>query len=123
MPADFAYMTNAKNLKAIMEKVRNAGSQPKFTHSFLQTLGFSSSTDRPAIGVLKALGFLTPDGVPTERYHQYRNENRSGLALAEGLREGWSELFLVDREAHKRGQAELVGTFKSASGKGDASAQ
>lgn len=123
MPADFAYMTNSKNLKAIMERVQGAGSPAKFTHAFLQSLGFTSSSDRPAISVLKSLGFLTADAVPTERYHRYRDERRSGQALAEGLREGWSELFLVDREAHKRTQVELVGLFKSTSGKGDASAQ
>lgn len=100
MPADFAYMTNSKNLKAIMERVKGAGSPPKFTNAFLQSLGFTSSTDRPAIAVMKALGFLTADGVPTERYHRYRDERRSGQALAEGLREGWGDLFLVDQQAH-----------------------
>ena len=122
MPADFAYMTNSKNLKAIMERVQGAGSPPKFTNAFLQSLGFTSSSDRPVIGVLKALGFLTADGIPAERYHRYRDERRSGQALAEGLREGWSDLFLVDQQAHARTNAELTGLFKSVSGKGDASA-
>jgi hypothetical protein len=68
MPTDFAYMTSAKNLGAILERVRDAGTPPKFTLDFLKSLGYTSSTDRPVIGVLKALGFLSPDGVPTERY-------------------------------------------------------
>jgi hypothetical protein len=123
MPADFAYMTSAKNLKSILEKLRGAGTPPKFSLQFLKELGFPSSRDRPVIGVLKGLGFLTPDGTPTERYNAYRDATRSGRAIAEGLREGWGSLFLVDQTAHTKTSAQLTELFKSVSGKGEASAQ
>lgn len=121
--ADFPYMTNAKNLKAVLERVQGAGTPPKFTLEFLKTLGYTSSTDRPVIGVMKGLGFLTPDGVPTQRYNDYRNGAKSGHALAEGLREGWSAVFLADQKAHEKNPAQLTELFKSASGKGEAVAR
>jgi hypothetical protein len=46
MAADYPYMTNAKNLKPIMERIKGAGTPPKFTLQFLKSLGFTSSTDR-----------------------------------------------------------------------------
>jgi len=123
MPADFAYMTNSKTLKNIFERIRGAGTPPKFTLEFLKSMGFTSSTDRPVIGVLKALGFLTGDGVPTDRYNAYRDAARSGQVLATGLREGWSDLFLVDQSANTKSSAQLTELFKSVSGKGEAASQ
>lgn len=121
--ADFVYMTNAKNLKAILDRIQGAGAPPKFTQEFLKSLGFTSSTDRPVIGVLKALGFLSSDGVPIERYNAYRDASRSGQTLADGLRDGWSGIFLVDQGANQRPAARLTELFKSVSGKGDSSAK
>lgn len=123
MPSDFAYMTSAKNLKPIFERLRGAGTPPKFTLEFLKSLGFGSSSDRPVIGVLKALGFISSDGAPTERYNEYRNAAMSGHAVAAGLREGWADLFLADQTAHEKSSAQLTELFKSVSGKGSSVAQ
>jgi hypothetical protein len=122
--ADFAYMASTKNLKAILEKIRGAGTPPKFTHDFLRTnLGFTSSTDRSVVGVLKGLGFLSADAVPTPRYNEFRDANRSGTVLAQGLREGWADLFLSDQRAYERSTTELKELFKNASGKGESAAE
>jgi len=117
-------MTSARNLKDIFRRIREAGTPPKFTQDFLRSsLGFPSSTDRPVIGVLKALGFISSDGVPTARYNSYRDAGRSGQTLAQGLREGWSELFLADENANTKSSAQLTELFKSVSGKGEAVGQ
>ena len=106
-----------------MERIKGAGTPPKFTLEFLKSLGFPSSTDRPVIGVLKGLGFLTSDGVPTDRYNSYRDAARSGHALAAGLRDGWSPIFLADQGASERSTTQLTELFKSVSGKGEAVAK
>jgi hypothetical protein len=123
MAKEFAYVASVKNMPAIFDRIRNAGSPPKFSQQFLQSLGFSSSTDRAIIGVLKALGFLNSDGTPAERYNAYRNGSKSGTMIASGLREGWAEVFLVDQRAYTKSSAELVEIFKSVTGKGEAVAQ
>ena len=66
MPADFPYMTTAKILAPTLERIKGAGAPPKFTLEFLKTLRFPSSSDRPVNSVLKGLGFLSQDGVPTQ---------------------------------------------------------
>ena len=123
MPADFPYMTSAKSLKPILEKIKGAGTPTRFTLDFLKSLGYMSSTDRPVIGVLKGLGFLTNDGSPTDRYNAFRDAARGGAAMAAGLREGWSPIFLADQKADERTPSQLTEIFKSVSGKGEAVAK
>lgn len=124
MAKSFAYTTSVRNLPSILGKIRAAGTPPKFTLDFLrQNLGYGSSTDRAVIPVLKSLGFLGADGTPTARYNEYRDESRSGRAIATGLREGWADIFLSDQKAHERSSSELVELFKSVSGANEGVAQ
>ena len=124
MPAEIPYSDSTRNLVPIFEKIKAAGTPPKFTHEFLTSnLGFRGSRDRAVIQILKALGFLTPDGVPTGRYNEFRDTNKSGAAMAAGLRDGWSDLFLSDQRAQDRTVTELTGIFKSITGKGESSAE
>lgn len=72
--------------------------------------------------MLKQLRFLTGDSTPTPRYNQFRSATSGGAALAQGLREGWADIFLADQRAHEKSAAQLKDLFKSVTGAGDASA-
>lgn len=121
MAGEIPYMASAKNLPAILDKIKAAGTPPKFTHDFLKAnLGFPSSNDRSVVGVLKALGFLSADGVPTARYNEFRNDALSGAAMAAGLREGWADVFLSDERAYEKSTSQLTELFKNVTGKGEA---
>jgi hypothetical protein len=113
-------MVNAGGLPRILDKIKTAGTPPKFTVEFLRTtLGFKSSNDRAVIGVLKALGFLSDDGTPTLRYNEHKDSRRSGAVLAQGLREGWAPIFMSDETAHLLDRAELKGVFQRVTGKSE----
>jgi hypothetical protein len=86
-------------------------------------LGFRGSNDRSVVGVLKGLGFLSADGVPTARYNEFRDQTRSGAAMAAGLRDGWAPLFLSDEQVYLRSTGELKELFKNVTGKGEAVAE
>jgi hypothetical protein len=121
MASEIPYMTSAKNLSAILGKIKGAGTPPKFTNEFLKAnLGFPSSNDRTVIRVLKALGFLSADSVPTPRYNEFREGGKSGRAIVAGLREGWSSVFLSDQRAYERSPAQLTELFKNVTGAGEA---
>lgn len=123
MPAEVPYMMSITNVPSILEKIRTAGTPPKFTHDFLKsTLGFGSSSDRAVIKVLRQLGFLSADGTPTQRYNDYRGD-QPGNAIAFGLREGWPDFFLADEKIYERSSAQIQGIAKSLTGAGDAVAQ
>lgn len=124
MADDLPYMLGVRNLDKILDKIKTAGTPPKFTVDFLKTsLGFTSSGDRGVIKVLKTLGFLTPDSVPTARYNEFRQGHTSGRALAVGLREGWAPIFLADQSAHTRTSTQLKEIFKNVTGKAEAVAE
>ena len=98
----------------------NGGSErpgsSKFTQSFLASLGYASSSDRLIINVLKAIGFLTPSGEPTERYIRYLDPAQSAGVLTEGIREAYADLFQVNTAANTMTRAELKGKLKVLAG-------
>lgn len=123
MPTEVPYMMSITNVPAILEKIRTAGTPPKFTHEFLKsTLGFTGSNDRGVIKVLRQMRFLSADSVPTPRYNEYRGE-QPGKAIAIGLREGWSDFFLADEKIYERSNSQIQSIAKSLTGAGDSVAQ
>jgi hypothetical protein len=122
--SDLPYMPSSGNVSAVLDKIRGAGTPPKFTREFLtSTLGFTASQDRSFPRILKQLGFLSADGTPLPRYNDFKSSTTGGKALAAGLREGWAPLFLADQKAHDRSSSELTEIFKTVTGQSDAVAK
>ncbi|HLH64360.1 MAG TPA: DUF5343 domain-containing protein [Solirubrobacteraceae bacterium] len=108
-----AYLTSVKNVEAVFNAMRAAKAPPKFTQRFLEDLGFKSTADRLFINVFKALGFLTPDGAPTDRYFEFMDQTQSGRVLAEALEEAYADLFQLRRDAQNMERSELRGRLKT----------
>ena len=86
---------------------------PQFTIQHLKDLGFSSSNHRLFIPLLKAMGFLSADGHPTQRYHEYRDASQSKRVMAEALREAYGDLFVLRAQPSQSDRALIKGKFKS----------
>jgi len=124
MASDVPYLLSVKNLGSILDKIKGAGTPPKFTNEFLRNnLGFTSSADRGVIKILKQLGFLSADSIPTPRYNEFRNDAQSRQALAIGIREGWPQVFLSDQKAPERSASQLKELFKNVTGAGESVAE
>jgi hypothetical protein len=108
-----AYLTTAKNVEPLLNALRSAKAPPKFTQRFLEGLDFKSTNDRLFINVFKALGLLTSDGVPTNRYFEFMDQSQSGRVLAEALEEAYADLFQIRRDAQNMDRAELRGKIKT----------
>lgn len=108
-----SYLTSTKNLAAILGAIEAAQAPKKFTLRFLRSLEFKSNTDRLIVGVLKSLGFLSVDGGLTDRYYRYLDQTQSKIVLAEGIREAYSDLFQVNKNAHSLAQKVVVNKFKT----------
>jgi uncharacterized protein DUF5343 len=113
------YMASTKNIAAIMQKIVQGVPPETFTQAHLQGLGFKGSNDRSIIPMLKELGFLTAEGKPTQRYHDYRDKSKSKRIMAQALREAYGDLFHVNEDPGKATKDELVGKFKTATGSSD----
>ena len=108
------YMTSVKNLRTIFERIREGTAPKKFTTAHLKTIGFKSSNDVGVIAVLKDLGFLSADGAPTQRYHDYRDKSRSQAIMAEALRDAYEDVFHINEKPTASDRQAIEGKFKSA---------
>ncbi len=96
-----------------MQKIIEGTAPEKFSQAHLKGIGFKSSNDMGIIPVLKDLGFLTGDGSPTQRYHDYRDKSRSREVMAEALHEAYEEVFHVNENPTEADRASIEGKFKS----------
>ncbi|WP_136024103.1 DUF5343 domain-containing protein [Microbacterium sp. K27] len=123
MTVPTAYLTSTKNTAKVFEAIQKAGVPQAFTYEFLKQIGFASSSDRPIIPVMKAIGFLDESGRPTETYRHYKDPSSSKRVMAASLRRGYSDLYAVDTEAHSKSSQQLAGMFGRLSDKGESVTQ
>ncbi len=94
MIAKLPYMVSPGLIPKILEKIQLARRPERFTQDFLETkLGYSGGSARPAVPLLKRMGFLASDGSPSRLYDQFRNADTQGIAIAKGMKAAFSELF------------------------------
>lgn len=108
-----AYVQSPKKIPEIFEKIRDGQAPPRLTIQLLKDWGFKSTNDRAFIPLLKSLGFLTADGVPTKRYHDYRDHSRSKVVMAEALKEAYEDIFLISAVPSAAQKKSFQGKFKS----------
>jgi uncharacterized protein DUF5343 len=109
------YLTTVKNLPAILEAMKSAQAPDKFTIKFLESLDFKSTADRLIVNVLKAIGFLSPDGSPTERYFRFLDQTQSSSVLGEAVRDAYADLFQVNKNAHLMTKSDVINKMKTLS--------
>lgn len=108
-----SYLTSSKNLEAILNAMKTAKAPQKFSQSFLESLEFKSSSDRLIIGVLKALGLISEQGAPTDRYFQFLDQTQSARVLAKGIEEAYADLFQLNTKANQLSVAEVKNKFRT----------
>ena len=96
-----SYTQKPGTIPAYFEAILNAEAPDRLSYRFLQQLEFKSTNDRLLVGILKDLGFIDADGIPQQRYFEFHDKTRSRKVLAEAIRESYSDLFSVNKEAHK----------------------
>ena len=117
MATDYPYMISNNKIGPILEKIRTAEKPPKFTNELLKKMGFPSSNDRAIISLLKKLGFLSVDGIPTEYYDQLKDKKDHPYVLGERIRELYSELFSINTEINSASDDDMKGAISRITGK------
>lgn len=118
-----AYVQGYGKIPELFQKIRDGQAPDQFTHQLLKDWGLSSSNDRQFLPLLKALEFLSPDGKPTSRYHDYRDHSRSKAVMGDALREAYGDIFLIKSSPTKDDKDAIQGKFKSFHNAGDRTAQ
>ena len=109
MSTKLPYLLSVGLIPKILEKMQQARRPERFTQDFLETkLGHSGGSARAIIPLLKRIGFLGSDGAPTPMYDQFRNAETQGAAIAQGMRNGFGELFDRNEYVYDMNQDKLT---------------
>ncbi len=114
--AEYPLVTTVKTIKRFFPHIQSAGVPKKVTLDYLESVGFKSKNDRPIIGVLKHLGLISQDGVPTKRWAEYRNTGIARKVLGKTIVEGYTELFNTYPDAPRRDREALMNFFRTKTG-------
>lgn len=116
----FPYTIAPGPLGEFLEKLKNIGVPDKIDYAYLSQIGYSSSNHRPFISILKHIELLDGNGVPTEKYRKGLRGGEAGKAIvAEGIRNGYNELFNTYPDAATRSTADLTTFVKANTDLGD----
>lgn len=100
-------------LPELFGRISDGAAPSKFSNQHLKDWGYTSSNYRAAIPLLKALGFLSADGAPTSRYHEYRNTANSRKVMGEAIKEAYGDLFTIKANPTPSDRSLIEGKFKS----------
>jgi len=115
----YIYITNSSKIKSFLKKIQSVGVPNKLTIKELEKLGFKSQNDRPLIRIMKAIDFISEDGVPTNNWISYRDKKKAGYVLAEGIRKYYAELFRTYPKANHQDNKTLRDFFTAETEVGD----
>ena len=107
------YTVAVSRIPDLFAKIRDGQAPDQLTQQLLKDWGFQSSNDRAFIPLLKALGFLSPDGKPTSLYHDYRDHSRSKKVMGRALRQSFGDIFLIKEHPTQADKGAIHGKFKS----------
>lgn len=103
------YMNAYGSIAKVLNKIIEARRPDRFTQDYMETvLALPSSSLRPAISILKRIGFLNSDGSPTELYSKFKTEGGRKAAMAAAIRLGYPELFKRNEYVYRLDKAKLT---------------
>lgn len=109
-----SYVQVYGQLGDVFKKICDGQAPAKFSIQHLKDLGFASSNYRAVIPLLKALGFLTADGAPTQRYLDYRSPANSRRVMGDAIKDAYGDLFTIKAAPTAADRALIEGKFRSA---------
>src|SRR5258706_11336283 len=108
-----SYSVKTGSFPAYFDAIQGAEPPERFSVKFLEDLEFKSTNDRTIISILKELGFLDDNNVPTKRYYEYLDKNIAPKVLADGIKEMYSDLFAIKKDANKMTVDEVFNKLRS----------
>ncbi len=117
MAHNLPYITSQAALKKTFEKIKEASTPEKFNEKYLtDKLQMKGGAARAIPPYLKRIGFIASDGSPTEWYKEFRNPSFSGQVAFKALKQAYRDIFEVNENIHKKGDAELKGIVAQITG-------
>ena len=111
--ADFPYTYAYGRLKGFFKKIQGINVPEATTLKWLESINFKTKKDRQFIKILKALGFVSKDGKPTEIWMAYRNQTQAPKIMASAIKKGYPKLFETYSKANELSDEDLKGFFST----------
>ncbi len=101
IPGNLPYLTSSGTMKTVLERIVDPQIPAKFNPDFLENvLNLKGGSARATIPIMKKMGFVTSEGVPTELYSKFRTTGGRGAAALQGLQAAFAEIFRRSTYAH-----------------------
>ena len=115
--SNLPYAQRTVTLISMLDKIKTASVPEKFSQDFVaEKLLMKGGTPRSIIPFIKKMGLVATDGTPTERYKEFRNPAKSGVAIAQAMRELYEVLFEMNEYVHDTNPTTLKGLIVEATG-------
>jgi hypothetical protein len=111
--AEVPYTTVPSKIPKLLDKLATGGVPDKVTQKYLEAIGFKSTNDRSLIAIVKHIGLIDGQGVPTQLWQTFRSATRRKSAVAMGVREGYAGLFRVYPDAYRKDAEAIKDYFSS----------
>ena len=100
-------------LGSLFEMLREGQAPEKFNREFLKDLGFKSSNWHATISLLKGLGFLSAEGIPTQKYMEFLDKTQWKRVLADSVRSAYSDIFVMKKKPSDSDLQMVAGKYKT----------
>jgi len=118
--AKYPFTPGPENVVELFQKIQSMGvTKNKINAAYLKSIGFKSSYDTYLPRVLKQLGFVGSDGLPTDKWKAYGVKKERGHVMASALKNAYADLFDTYPNAYKENDSVLFDFFKGNTGAAD----
>lgn len=117
MSVALPYVNSYGLIEKVLQKIKEAQTPERFTQDYLGTnLGMTGGSAMSLIPLLKKIGFIGSDGVPTDWYKKFRNESSSKYIMAMAIKHGYKDLFSRNEYANKLSKEKLADLITEVTG-------
>ena len=114
--SEIPYTPLPGKMKQYFDKFQETKIPSKVDVGWLKSIGFGGGNDYYVVKILKYIGFIEDSKIPTNLWKEYKDPTRSRAVLAQGIREGYKDLFDTYEDAHRKDNEALYAFFSSKTG-------
>lgn len=104
------YVTAPGNVTKALNGIADAATPDRVSQDFVkEILKVPGGSGDQMTSYLKKMGLANSDGTPTSLYKKFRNPDTRGIAAAEALKKGYSEIYKRNEYAHELADTKLKG--------------
>ncbi|MCU4178091.1 DUF5343 domain-containing protein [Bosea sp. BH3] len=115
--AQLPYVTSPGNIDKALNGIKSAAVPDRVSLDFVKTiLKIPGGSGDQMTSYLKKIGFVNPDGTPSDAYKKFRNPSLSGEAVASVIKIGYAPLYVRNEYMHELNDSALIGLITEETG-------